>query len=72
MVSSIAQLPNEPLILKQHLVKQQVLLQEKEAALKNKDTTLRLLEERLRGLLHKRFGVSSEQASDQFNLFDEA
>ena len=82
MTFGAATLSNDPRILKQHLIEQQHLLQEKdaqlsaqagilkkkEAALKNKDTTIHLLEERLRGLLHKRFGVSREHASGQFNL----
>ena len=87
MLMNALSLPDDPVILKRYIQTQQSLLVEKERvlkekdvalenntlALKNKDTTILLLEERLRLLLHKRYGASSEQApSNQLTLFNEA
>lgn len=79
MVFEAETLPDDPQLLKQRVLSMQALLEEKEQALKEQQATVRhqhteiiCLQEKLRLLIHKRFGVSCEAHADQLRLFDEA
>lgn len=72
-------LPDDVDELKQQLLSARALLTEKDQTLKQQHQTLKqqhaqivCLQEKLRLLIHKRFGVSSEAHLNQLRLFDEA
>lgn len=81
-----ASLLNEVEQLQQQLLVARALLEEQDRALQEKDQQIKThrhelrykdieiigLQEKLRLLIHKRFGVSSEAHADQLRLFDEA